>query len=1827
MTKTLIYVILVVSLKVERVMIKKIVELIFLSLLSVGILNARDIEERSVGAVANWKESFDITDKKAGKYNIQVTVEDSGGNRQIAGPYNVFIDPVSDLPVTVITNPLSDMRVPGNLNILGTCIDDDGIDHVSIVFDGDTEHPRQAAGREFWSYYLSTTELSEGKHSIAVTGYDINGLAGKTTSVEWNLDRQQPVTAVATMQMGTLVSGKVDLSGSVNDGNGIKSLSYSFDGTVFSALKLRKTVNKKTGCVSSLFELPVDTKKFSDGPRVLWFRAEDLQGTYGLYSFLFFVDNTVPSIDIVSPREDSVQNGKFTIAGSAKDTIGISLLSWKFGNQSGNFTLIPGNPYWCRTFDTTNLKSRSVKFSVSAVDKAGNRIEKERVIRLDQNLDKPVVTLNEPAENQLLTTADLFIRGTASDDDGVAAIQYRLDNGETKTLRTQGVFYAPLDVTEPLPYGKHTITVAAVDINGVVGNPVTVGCTAPGPSPVFSPAVIRTGRTTELAVYGFRVNSEKGSSYETSVSSECGITSVRTQLTWGNSGHIENTREFKTPVHSVPVSVPLSDAPWGLVKVHSTARDMYGAVTEDSTILNIADLTRVYGSSPAVILTDSTIEPDGHIYSGNSQFFPSGYFIGGNAVKAELVPETPFASVKLDGNSFQLVQSSEEGMSDPVVVRITTDQGLSFDSRKIIFSSELKPASGYFAAVDGKQYESGMRIVLPRESESFLTVQIDRTIPLTAARYTIAGEDFEQSGRASLSSKEGKSVYRTAQIPLKNLPAGIVSVSLSVNSGKETTAEIKGTLSIVRKKDPALIDDRRAVYWQPSGKFQYDTVAGSYTLGKGQVVTGYANMELPLSVRLQKPTAGLSVSSDGHTIVVTALADGIYRNVIVLVTDAQGVEYQTTPVSITRDTQSPTLVMAEPVSSQWVRDNVSLKGTASDANRIVSVSYSLDCGKDWIPCSLTVADRNRTGLTWNSDIALASFADGLIPVDVKAVDGAGKETVLHTALQKDTTPPQAQVILPVAGNTVNGETRVLIFVKDAGSLAKTEFITPLPDKTDDPKSTVPVLQKELPADSDVSTLVGTADQPLSTDMAFKFTDSSGNSVTLNSWLFHIDTQSDLPHAEIQLPAENEVVTRDFSISGIVSDDDGPSTIWYKIDDGNFSALPGPDTSFNIKIPLVQLSDNEHSVTVYAEDIHGVRGPEVIRKFRVSLEEPKGSVIVPKIEDTVRLQTVISGTASDKNGIARVQISLDNGNSYNDATGTEQWSYAFDTRAIEDGAHVLFIKIVDNYGIQGLYSSLINIDNTKPDLSLDLPLDDSVTSGKLFFSGYTTDNVGLKKLYITIRSLDAAGKENVRTDLIPDAIVARAVDLNSLDNGFYNVELTGSDAAGNVARVSRNIRLDKDIPPAKVSILYPLNNEHKQGIFNIYGIATSEESISELTLYIDNVPAAATTVSDSGYFKFNLTPDVLSSGSHTYNVVAELADGVAIKSAEQTVVYVPQGPWVTVDNFTYGDFAVDRPYLRGRAGYVLNDEKSISSEGPGKSGIKEQRQISKEKTVKIIEISFDNGKTFIGISKKNDWNYRIENDDMTEGYHFLLVRATMKNGETAVTRTIVQIDKQKPSVRLISPGEGGHYNQSIEFSGLAEDTVGLKNVTLALRQGDKDSYEVPSFIQGLYLDSQFWGATLFNVGIGLTFFDDNVKLQIQAGQFTEQQRKLFTNSSMRYGGDAVLGMKILANVGTVPFRWLLGPDWEWLSGALAVGADFTRFNETNSEKAQILSALLAQAEFPRVSLKTLFPQLHYFGTVSLYTEFQLWFIPTDVTSTVDIQNIVPQISGGIRINVF
>jgi hypothetical protein len=237
---------------------------------------------------------------------------------------------------------------------------------------------------------------------------------------------------------------------------------------------------------------------------------------------------------------------------------------------------------------------------------------------------------------------------------------------------------------------------------------------------------------------------------------------------------------------------------------------------------------------------------------------------------------------------------------------------------------------------------------------------------------------------------------------------------------------------------------------------------------------------------------------------------------------------------------------------------------------------------------------------------------------------------------------------------------------------------------------------------------------------------------------------------------------------------------------------------------------------------------------------------------------------------------------------------------------------------------------------------------------------------------------------------------------------------------------------------------------------------------------------------------------------------------------------------------------------------------------------------------------------------------------------MLNGDTAVTRTLIRVDQTRPSIRLVAPRLGGRYNQQMEFTALISDDVELESAVFALRKGDKAAYEVPGFIQGLYFDTHFWGASLYDLGMGLTFFGDNVKLQMQYGQMTQAMYNAMGGEGVvRYGGN-ILGLKLLANIYSLPFGSFGGPDWDWLAASLALGANFSLFSETQSGTPTWMSAIVAQLEFPRVTI----PKWKWLRTYSLYTEFQLWFVPTDVDAkTLGINTVIPHITGGLRINLF
>lgn len=2018
----------------------------------------KDVEDIPVENLQSWQERIDLesrTKRNAQKYNIMVTATDLGGNTAVEGPFNLYVDPESDRPVCGITNPYYDMRVVGNLNIIGTCVDDDAVAKVELILDegkvnskGESiEKKVTAKGTDFWSYYLDTNSLEEGPHTIKVIGYDINGLESNpknTVVMQWQLDRKQPVTNVNNIIMGELVSGTVHFKGTVTDGNGIKELYYSTDnGQFFAPVKIsgqkdkeNKYALKDSTCV---FDFTVDSKKFPDGAAVILFKAVDVAGSVGYYSFLYFIDNTKPEISIVYPAKGQAVNGKFTAAGYARDTIGVTDLSWSFGNKSGKFELTPGNPYWSIDLDTTGSSAKSEKLTIRAVDKAGNVVEHTETISLNPEADKPVATISNPAPGTIFTGNSnlVYVRGFVKDDDGVSKVKVQLDNQPAVEQETNGAYYYNFCKASDLSAGSHRITVIPYDENGVQGNPVAVNFESRGVPPTFSDAKLG-GKAFEN---GMEVHPETGSVFEITVNAQLGLKQVHSELLWGKDGMKAENAELKN-AGSYKVSIPLNpDSPRGVMSVEIKATDSLDRVSEYRAFFHVTDTGKILSDELKLVLDDSSFEEqeDGSLVVVNNSEFPaSGYVIGGNPVSVEVVPATSFVRPKIVGNQIVLQPGSAVGTSAPVKLHVRTDRnGKTLVSQAIVFKNDkvlpvfsdvrangsratkaavdgsngsvkitgrvscetglgnvsyrllkayaslnpknaavtsvknemeeyqdvklsggsftievnteelnfgsylveivaesaagnkkatavlinnlpetsevVKPVVTWFdsfdvygvavtqegldqafeafarkdmnygnnvvemtvdvagvptvykspsvnrpyelkaniATVDDEAYKSGMQIIMPRgaakTAEHFVKIAIDTLSSVSGVSYEISGApvpggDVKQSGSAKVEKADEGRYYAT--IPLNNLPARITNIKAVVKAAGCKDVVVNGTVAVVRPNADEL-DDAEKIYNFADYNTVYDSQDGNYIISNGSKFYYYVNIPTTFTASIAGGVSGLSVETVGNVIVLSATKDGNYRDVRVRATDPYGRVFESRSINILADSEGPNLVVQTPTAVSWVKKVLSVSGTAQDALGVRSVEYSLDSGATWRKFSITPG----RGVTFSRDIDISNLEDGLVTLDIRAIDNADHIAYSNFACFKDTVAPVVTVVEPLTGDIINGENLVVFDVQDEGKLARVDYTTGGRRNSIEIK---PLIQ----------THVGTPDQPIDSRMSFSFVDAAGNSTTKNAWDFKVDSKSDLPRSEIHIPEELEVVTRDFVISGVVFDDDGDSKVYYKIDNGEYRqaaknevyGTTNPDadyslsSNFEITVPLAEMTDNEHSVTVYAVDVNGVRGEETRRKFRVSLEEPKGSVEAPTIDTSVKEVVEISGVASDKNGIAKVEISLDNGNTYNDATGRERWSYKVDTRAIPGGTQVVFLRVTDNYGITGLYSSLINIDNDAPKISLEYPLDDSTSTGTLFFSGHAYDNVEISNMYVTIRNMERGTSPLVKKLKI-ERIIGEAIDISELPNGFYNVELTGEDKAGNVTNVSRNIHLDKTKPTASVDILYPLNGEHKNGYFNIYGQAETlaDVKVEKLRLFVDNKLVKETELTSSGFFKFEINPPTtektdkvdadgntvarvktdMTDGVHAYKVEAILSTGKKVTSREQTITYNKSGTWITLDNFTYGDFATERPYLKGKVGYIPSEEEEAKYKAKETSK-EEKAALLAKRTVAKVEISFDNGKTFELLSKDNKFAYRVENQDLEEGYHFMLIRATMKDGTKAIERTIVQIDNTKPNIRLIAPGKGGRYNQVLDVSGLSSDDVELKDVTITLRKGDKSAYEVPAFIQGLYIDGHFWGATLFEVGLGLTFFDDNVKLQVQWGQFTQGQRDAVNKflgldqTAMRYGGNNIWGMKLLANVSSIPFSYFWGHDYDWLYANVALGAQFSRFNQTGSGKPQWLSALLAQVEFPKIVRA----KATAFSAFSFYMEPSLWFIPSDVSGD-GISSMVFQMGLGLRANIF
>lgn len=2146
----------------------------------------RDAEPVDAQGDRNWSHSFDIADKKQGTYNILVEGRDSAGNLSVAGPINVYVDPKSDLPIAVIANPLEGMRVSGDLNIVGTCVDDDGVAGVDVRIDSG-EWVR-ASGGAFWSLYLRSGEIPDGRRTIQVRGVDVNGLTGPTHAVSFDMDRSRPGASLAAPKPGALVSGRIELKGTVTDDNAVVKVEYSLDGGGSWRSVSGKWDKRRR---QFPFSATIDTRTLPDGPLAVLIRAVDGVGSVGMTPTLFVVDNTRPIIAIHSPVPGEKVDRSFTLMGTLTDDVAVASLRWWSGKLGGDIALTPGDPHWSVPLELPSAKGKEAELFLLAVDTIGNKRELRLRLPLDLEVDRPRLTILEPLTTEKApakTDGSVAISGYARDDDGIAAVEYKLDKGAPVRLETTGAFSLRL---EGLAAGKRLVEFWAVDLAGNRGPSVRVYLEDGGTAPTLRIAEVVHGAGTkdsrsEVFIPGMELRPDAGAALR--LESGGGLKSV--SLSYSFSGREPRTLAAKgaSPV-SFLVPVP-SSPPYGSLEFSAELLDAGGRRVSVSSHLYLTNYAAVRGE-PGFRFVDERLGDDGTVRFRPGGEALAGRFLGAALESVRFEGLAPGFRLSMEGNRV-LISPPEQGVAGPIVLIARTDRGHEFRSIPLRLVADARgpelmpevPASPYLGAkplalsgrvsdpsgplslayrILGPQGEvlSSGEVPVSEGSDSFsrnletvslpegpLSLELaaqdgvgnatrrmlhfykDTTPPevsfilppdgTTAAFYvrdaggmesvsygregayrTLEGSDafvipIEEAGLSvravdragnervlpvpasesgavlppvvsgapavellspltvggrrtillfriasdsepvqvswSLGSKRGvveprllrrhgsgdgasggvytgavvvedyqsKAGLSSAEVTIRNaagksaaakaafaydggaaeLPAlsildiqegavlgtevvltalgqatqGIASYSLVLDGKERLTAEGPGAASFalsglsvgphtillsatdrlgregpaikrsfrVRGPEPSIGDlrvQRKAgsaellnggtavvdggtylsgtvrspngtptvelrfgatalskvpIKRLPTGDFEFqvpvpkDLPFGETVLtvssrdpagGEGSRTLFFhrvAEVDEPLrfdaeglyaadvrydaaaakvtfdtpdplilrfvgrpiaSVRLEPDQTLVSASFQGSQVRLEPVREGVGSTASVVVRTVDGDEFSWGPVSLGVDRSDPEFTLEEPVQDGWYRDVLPIVLSYAPETGIVGLEWSLDGGERQV-LSLE-QDKARPELRK----AALTFpgADGGRVLRIRAVDGSGRSYEISRSVNRDTEAPTGKLVLPPEGSPVNGRISLSARFSDAGRMAYLEFSRDGGSTWERGEERY-ALRRTVDLGAPVAAAAPDGARSAVPDVSrfrFRAVDAAGNSTELAA-AFPVDAEADKPRVAIQLPEEGEVLRSDFAISGAVFDDDGVVAVHYRIGKGDFLRLAVEGNSFSIPLSLAEYADNEHSVEIFGEDMYGVLGDRASRTFKISKEEPKASVQVPALDTTVRGVIDVSGIASDANGIEGVELSFDNAVTFNRVAGTEAWTYRLDTRSLKDGLHSVYLRPSDRYGTTGFYAALISVDNTPPEVTLDLPSDLSVYRDTLPLSGRISDAIGLYSCKAVVFRRGAQGEGDLRSFTLPlEPVVSEVLDMAGLPNGEYGVRIVARDRAGNETVSSRDFLLDGSFRGEYIALSSPVRGERISGKLRIQGFLRAAETPSAVAVYAGDREIASGAPRPNGWFSLEVPELALAEGPHRLTPRFIAPDGRVVAGEAVDLIYAPTGPWIQADTFESGDYLPARPWLRGRAGWSQGQADAelealelaaLPKEGDRRKAAADLRS---GRLVESVEVSLDNGRTFRKAQGTENWKFRLETLDYPQGSLPLVVRMRLKNGETAVAKPLLYLDKAPPSVAILAPAEGGRFNGTLPVYGIASDDVDLASVRLALRDGDKAGYEVPAFIQGLYLEGGFLGDTIYNGGLGLTFFDDTVKLQVSYGATPEE----YNGVRQRFFGNVVSG-KLLANVAALPFSYLLGPDWSFLSANLAVGAKFSYFSETSGGTPLMLSAVVAQLEFPKFTLA----KLDAFSAYSLYTEFQAWFISAEVDG-----GIAYRISVGARVGVF
>ncbi|HMF95572.1 MAG TPA: Ig-like domain-containing protein [Vicinamibacterales bacterium] len=546
-----------------------------------------------------------------------VTLNDTAPN---SDRYNFFIVEIKALNAPDVTPPTVSMTAPASgatvsgktVMVSATASDNVGVSSVQFKLDGANLGAADTASP--YTMTWDSTTVANGSHTFTAVASDAAGNTTTATAVTVtvNNDTTPPTVSITAPTGGSTVSGSATVSANASDDVGVVGVQFKLDGA-----------NLGAEVTAAPYNVSWNTTTAANGTHALTAVARDAAGNSTTSAPVSVtvsnVDSTPPTVSITAPANGATVAGtNVTVSATASDNVAVVGVQFLLDgtNLGPEDTATPYSTAW----NTATAANGVHSLTARARDGAGNVTTSAAVtVTVSNDVTAPTVSMTAPAAGATVTGTAVTVSATASDNVGVAGVQFLLDGAAVGAEVTAAPYQIAWNSTSA-SNGSHTLSARARDAAGnqttSAGVTVTVSNTPSTPPAIDAvKSVNRSTNATTLVSGAFSTTSANelllafisadylsGNNTTVTGISGAGLTWVLVQRTNVQLGSSEIWRAFApTALTNASVTATLSQSVAGSMTVVSFSNvDTTG--TNGSGAVGAAASANSAGGAPSATL-------------------------------------------------------------------------------------------------------------------------------------------------------------------------------------------------------------------------------------------------------------------------------------------------------------------------------------------------------------------------------------------------------------------------------------------------------------------------------------------------------------------------------------------------------------------------------------------------------------------------------------------------------------------------------------------------------------------------------------------------------------------------------------------------------------------------------------------------------------------------------------------------------------------------------------------------------------------------------------------------------------------------------------------------------------------------------------------------------------------------------------------------------------------------------------------------------------------------------------------------------------------------